>query len=116
MLAASWLFNDYAKLRSIAQSMPTIIGLCTIELYIPGTQSLKDKRAVLKSMLKKLHNTFNVSASEVDKHDVWQSSVIAVALVCNETKHAHRVIGQVVEWIERHYPDVNITKDTIEII
>ncbi|MDZ4764917.1 MAG: DUF503 domain-containing protein [Chloroflexota bacterium] len=93
-----------------------IVGLFTFELHLPGAESLKDKRSRLKSMLSRLHNTFNVSAAEVDHQDIWQSAVIAVGVVTNSTKHAHEVISSVVKWIEKHYPDLEIVNEATEIL
>lgn len=93
-----------------------VIGLCTLELYLPGMGSLKDKRSVLKSMLARLHNTFNVSAAEIDQHDTWQSAVIAIVLVSNSGKHTQQVMAKVVKWVEDTFPDVMITNETIEVI
>jgi uncharacterized protein len=59
-----------------------IIGTCTLELYLAGVTSLKEKRSILKSLLARLHNTFNLSAAEIDANDRWQSAVIAIA-VCH---------------------------------
>jgi len=93
-----------------------IIGVCTIELHLPGLGSLKQKRSVLKPMLARLHNTFEVSAAEIDRQDVWQSAVIAVALVTNSTPHAQEVLNRVLQWIETHYPNVYIVNQRIEIL
>ena len=93
-----------------------IIGLCTIEFHLPGVSSLKEKRRILKSMLAKLHNTFNISGAEVDYHDKWQSAVIAIAVVSNSTRHANQVVQNAVEWIESHYPDAIIVKQEIEVL
>ena len=96
--------------------MATIVGICTLELHLPGVGSLKEKRSILKSMLARLHNTFNVSAAEVDHHDMWQSAAIGIASVSNSTAHVNRVIQQVIDWVETHYPDAYITDQDIEIL
>jgi uncharacterized protein YlxP (DUF503 family) len=93
-----------------------VIGVCTIELHLPGIGSLKQKRSVLKPLLARLHNMFNISAAEVERQDSWQSAVIAVALVTNATPHAHQVISTVLSWIETHYPNVQIVRQDIEIL
>ena len=92
------------------------VGLCTIEFHLPGVASLKEKRRILKPMLAKLHNTFNVSGAEVDYHDKWQSAVIAFATVSNSTVHANQVIRQAVEWIEMRFPDAIIVNQDVEIL
>jgi uncharacterized protein YlxP (DUF503 family) len=49
-----------------------IVGLCTVELFIPESQSLKDKRQVLLSLKDRLREKFNLSVAEVDGQDLWQ--------------------------------------------
>lgn len=87
-----------------------IIGVCEIELHIPEATSLKAKRSVLKSLLARLHNTFNVSAAEVDKHNLWQSAVIGVAVVSNSSVHSRQVLNNILEWIETYFPQIYITQ------
>ena len=53
-----------------------VIGLCTIDLHLPGANSLKDKRSVLKSVMRRIRNEFNVSIAEVDHQDLWRSAVL----------------------------------------
>jgi uncharacterized protein YlxP (DUF503 family) len=50
-----------------------IIGVCTIELDIPAA-SLKDKRHIIKSVIARLRNKFNISVAEVDHLDSWQGA------------------------------------------
>jgi uncharacterized protein YlxP (DUF503 family) len=93
-----------------------IVGLCTIEFYLPGLSSLKEKRSILKSMLARMHNTFNVSAAEVARQDTWQSAIIAFAIVSNSTMHAKQVIDSVLKWVESSYPEAMIVKHEVEVL
>lgn len=92
-----------------------IIGVCEIELHLPVATSLKDKRSVLKSLLARLHNTFNVSAAEVDKQDLWQSAVIGVAVVSNSSVHVQQQLHNILDWIETNFPNVYITRQKVEM-
>jgi hypothetical protein len=93
-----------------------IVGTCTIELHLPDATSLKDKRSTVKSVLARVHNTFNVSAAEVDHLDLWQSAVIGVAIVSNSTIHNQQVLNNVLKWIEDNYPQILIVKSKVELI
>ena len=64
--------------------MGIIVGLCTVELFIPESQSLKDKRQVLLSLKDRLREKFNLSVAEVDGQDLWQKAVLGLACVANE--------------------------------
>ena len=92
-----------------------VIGVCTIEINLPGVASLKEKRGRLKSLKSRIHKQFNVSAAEVGLHDVWQSSTIGVALVTTNAGHAENVLQKVVAWIEFNRPDLDVVEHRIEV-
>lgn len=97
--------------------MPTIkIALVTLELELAGVETLKEKRSILKSLLTRLHNQFNISTAEIDHNDIPDSSVIAFAAVTNATNHAHSIASTVINWIEKQYPDAEIVEQSIEIV
>ena len=93
-----------------------VIGVCTIELHLPATRSLKSKRSVLKSVISRIRNEFNVSIAEVGHHDAWHSALIGVATVSNDAGHAHGRLTQVVNWIERTRLDVDLVDFQIEML
>ncbi len=77
-----------------------VVGCCMMDLYFPESGSLKSKRQVLKSVIARLRNRFNVSVAEVDANDLWQRSVIGVAVVSNEGAHANSVLSKVIRYVE----------------
>jgi uncharacterized protein YlxP (DUF503 family) len=93
-----------------------VIGACTLDLYLPGVTSLKEKRGVLKSLMARLHREFNVSCAEVDHQDVWQSARLGVVIVSNDGAHVQRALDGVVRWVERNRPDVTIVDYNVEVI
>jgi uncharacterized protein YlxP (DUF503 family) len=93
-----------------------VIGACTIELDLPGLGSLKEKRGLLKSLLARLHKEFNVTAAEVDLHDVWQSSTIGIATVSTSAVHAQNLLNNVVRWLEINRPDLEVVDHYVELI
>ncbi len=92
-----------------------IIGACTIELFIYESNSLKDKRQVIKSIIGKIKSRFNVSIAEIDLNDKWRSSIVGFACVSNDVKHANIMINKVLSFIERD-SRVEITNHDIEIL
>jgi uncharacterized protein len=78
-----------------------LVALERFDLRIPGCRSLKEKRHVVKTLTAKLHSTFNVSVAEVDHHDLWQRTTLAVAVASGEAYHAKRVLHEVEKMIER---------------
>lgn len=92
-----------------------IIGLCTVELYIPDAHSLKAKRQVLLSLKDRLRDKFNVSVAEVDEQDLWQKAVLGIACVANEGKYVNQVLDQAVNLI-RSVPLVELVQFRIELL
>lgn len=79
-----------------------IIGTCKIYLYASSVHSLKEKRTIVKSMLAKVKNKFNVSIAEIENLDMHQSIVIGIACVSNSSSHANSCIQNVIEFIEQN--------------
>ncbi|GBD96837.1 MAG TPA: DUF503 domain-containing protein [Nitrospirae bacterium] len=72
-----------------------IVGLLTLDLHIPEANSLKSKRMVIKSLIERIKNKFNVSVAEVDANNLWQRSVIGIAYVANETRIINKVFEKI---------------------
>ncbi len=81
--------------------MPVFVGLSTINLVIPDSQSLKDKRQVVRSILDRVRSRFNVSACEADHLDNWQRSALSFAMVANDKEFVHENLMRIAELIER---------------
>ena len=64
------------------------------ELHLPGCQSLKDKRAVVKSLKDRLHNRFNVSVAETAHQDLWQRAELTASVVSTDRRHAESVLRE----------------------
>ncbi|AVQ37555.1 DUF503 domain-containing protein [Clostridium botulinum] len=77
-----------------------IIGTAKIHLYANWVHSLKEKRMIVKSIISKTKNKFNVSIAEVEMQDIHQSIVIGISCVSNSTKQADSIIQNVVNYIE----------------
>ncbi len=76
------------------------VGLLSLELHFPGSRSLKDKRAVLRSVKDRLRK-LNVAFAEVDHHDLLQRSRLAVAAVGSEQHLVQQSLSSVVAEVER---------------
>jgi len=93
-----------------------IIGVCTLQLSIPVAQSLKEKRQVIKSLIARVRNEFNVAISEVDDQDVWQSAVLGIACVSTSQRYAHGQLEAVIKFIDKQRPDCPIGAYEIEML
>jgi hypothetical protein len=78
-----------------------LVALERLDLRIPGCGSLKEKRHVVKTLTHAIRSKFNVSVAEVDHHDLWQRTTLAVAVAAGEGHHAKRVLHEVEKLVER---------------
>ncbi|MGE5629336.1 MAG: DUF503 domain-containing protein [Solirubrobacterales bacterium] len=77
-----------------------IIVTGKIHLHANWVHSLKEKRMIVKSIVQKVKNKFNVSVAEVEDMDLHQSIVIGVACVSNSSEQCSSVIQNVMNFIE----------------
>lgn len=78
-----------------------IIGVLTLELHLGEANSLKDKRRIIKSLIDRIKNRFNVSVAEVGEQDLWQRSTVGISMVSCEQAHVHQVLASVVKFVEK---------------
>ena len=79
-----------------------IVGSARIRLLLREARSLKDKRQVVRSIMDRLRNGFNVSVAEVDAQDKHQLAVLGIAMVSNEAFHVRTTLQKIVEILRRH--------------
>ena len=77
-----------------------VIGTLQITVLVPDSQSLKDKRMVVRSITSRVRQTFAVAVAEVDDQDSWQRATIGVACISNNARHADEVCQKVLAYIE----------------
>jgi len=77
------------------------LGVATVELFLPGSASLKDKRRVIRSLVDRLRSRFNVAVAEVDAQDTWQRAVLAVCSVSGDRRYVEGLLSRAVDWIEQ---------------
>lgn len=77
-----------------------IIGICLLDIHISQSQSLKNKRMVIKAIKESLRNRFNISIAEVEFQDLWQRSKLAVVAVSNKKKVVERIFSSILQHIE----------------
>jgi len=71
-----------------------IVGVIVWELHLDACQSLKDKRAVLKSLKDRLHQRFNVSVAETAHQELWQRAELTASVVSTDRRHAESVLRE----------------------
>lgn len=84
-----------------------------IECLLYESNSLKEKRSLIKKVLSKIKNDFNVSVAELDYHDLWQRTKLGIVTISNEKARAEKVIQSVLKMIDT-FPELERTITEIE--
>jgi uncharacterized protein YlxP (DUF503 family) len=90
------------------------IALLSIELFLPMSQSLKDKRQVVRRLKDRLQ-PFNVAVAEVAHQDVWQRAGLAVVTVASADEVAEQTLRKALDEIERLEPGL-VTQSQVEYL
>ena len=96
--------------------MRASVGLLTLEIYIPGVSSLKEKRGIVKPLLARIRNDFNVSAAEVEDQDQLGHTVIAVVAVSASGDYVHGLLERVAQSVSAWRLDAELVDYTIEML
>jgi uncharacterized protein YlxP (DUF503 family) len=80
------------------------------ELHIHQSQSLKDKRAVIRPLVEGLRKLVSASVAEVDYHDAWQRAAVGVALVAADAGRLDTLITRV-----QRYFDDQLELDVVKV-
>ncbi|MHB0913404.1 MAG: DUF503 domain-containing protein [Armatimonadota bacterium] len=92
-----------------------VVGVLVVSLVISESNSLKDKRHVIKSLLDVIRNRFNVSAAELGELDTWRRSELGFACVSNDRKVANSMLNKVLQAVESD-PRISVANVEMEFI
>jgi len=92
-----------------------VIVFAECSFIIPMAASLKDKRAVLRRMIDRVKNGYNVSISELDHQDLWQRTTLGVVAVASSAEAAEREIRRVQKFLESN-PEWELTEIQIDYV
>ena len=76
-----------------------------VHLHFPEAGSLKAKRKELSSLKAQLQSRLHVAVSEVDHHDLWQRSTLAVAATARTATGADEAVDRIERFVEARHPD-----------
>lgn len=85
------------------------VAIVSLQLHIPHSRSLKQKRAAVKPIVEGLRHRFNLSVAEVGYQDKWQRASIAMAVVSGTHRHAVEVLEGVERWVWSR-PDIEVSR------
>lgn len=82
-------------------------GLMVLDVHLPQSRSLKDKRQPLRSVRQRLRDA-GFSVSEVDHHDKWQRAQVAVSIVGRGSGDVERLLDDALRVFESR-PDLEVS-------
>lgn len=83
----------------IVVTMP--IAFCSLEIHLPYSHSLKDKRNVLRKTAERLRSRFNFAISEIDHQELWQRGRLAAVTVGPDRKRLQELSEELIREAER---------------
>ncbi|AXI09120.1 DUF503 family protein [Oceanobacillus sp. 143] len=92
-----------------------MILFAEVECKLYEGNSLKAKRSVIKRLLAKLRNDYNLSVTELDYHDLWQRTKIGIVTISTDLSHAEQRIQKTLHVIDS-FPELERTITTVERI
>lgn len=92
-----------------------IVAVMTVDLFLPGSLSLKEKRMILRSLKDRLGKKFNVSVAEVDYQDKWQRAQLGIAQVGNEYGFLEKSMNRIFQLLDNHN-DAEIIEHMVEYL
>ena len=91
------------------------VAILKLELHIPASNSLKHKRMILNSFKGRIRNNFNVSVAEIDDHDKWQKTVIAICQVGGDKAYLHKTMDKVLKFAES-FNGTDVLRNEMEML
>ena len=76
------------------------VAVSRITLHLSASQSLKSKRGVVRSLVARVRQRFNVAIAETGDAELWQMAEMGLACVSNSPGHATEMVDEAVRFIE----------------
>ncbi len=94
------------------------VGIARIALRMPDSRSLKTRRQAARSLTQRIRARFNVSVAQDAAADgnAWQSLTLLVSCVSNDTAYIDGLLDDLVEYVARTRPDLELLDYGSEII
>jgi uncharacterized protein YlxP (DUF503 family) len=85
-----------------------VVGAAQVELHVHASRSLKEKRGVIRSIVRRVRNEFDVAVAEVGGQDSHQWAVLGFAAVGHDGVSVRAILERVIDFIDRlHLAEVH---------
>ena len=90
-----------------------IIGLLTLEIYIPYSHSLKEKRKTLNKIKDRLKKKYNIAFAELSYLNKWQRSKIGLVTLNAQKSMVEKIFQSVIREIEENIEGEILQKEIV---
>jgi len=90
------------------------VAIGRVEIFLPGSNSLKSKRRIINSIKGEIRSKYNVGISEIDFLDKWQHTLIGIVGISNDSKFLQSSFNKIVDRI-KEFRDINVLDWSIRI-
>lgn len=77
-----------------------VVGVCRVSLMLEGSQSLKEKRSVLRKIKDRVLQKYNCAIAEVGDQDLWQSAQLGFAVLSNQRGFTQSMVQKILNFID----------------
>ena len=92
-----------------------VVGVCRVVFALPGNDSLKGKRKVIRRIVDRTRSRFNVAVAEVADQDALQRAVLGICVVSNDASHANSMLDTIFAFVSRD-ADAVVTDHSLELL
>ncbi len=76
------------------------VGICYIQFQVSSSDSLKDKRRVVKSLKDRLRNRYNIAIAETGSLDSWRKCELGFVSISKDRAYLEGLLSSVIRAIE----------------
>ena len=75
------------------------VATCELDILLGDVHSLKEKRAVVRPIVRELRRRFDVAAAETEHQDLHRRALVTAAAVSGDAAHARAAADACEEWV-----------------
>jgi uncharacterized protein YlxP (DUF503 family) len=91
-----------------------VVAVLSVDVHLPYSQSLKDKRMVLRRIKDRLQK-LNVAVAEVEHQDRWQRAGLGIVAISTTMEHVEEQLRAAADEIDRVEPGI-VVRTEIEFL
>jgi uncharacterized protein YlxP (DUF503 family) len=92
------------------------VGVCRVRLHLPASESLKDKRQAVKSVITRVKNSYNVSVAEIEDHELWQISTLGICCTGPDPSSIRDLLSRIVDFVAGARADCELVDADIDVL